>query len=100
MKKYVIRNKETEYEMSQFSTFERAKEELEDYGKQADFYEIVEVEKELTEIQRIAKKLREDGINGALISAMSDEELLKADKYEDYDDYNDFMSYMARKYHI
>ncbi len=47
-----------------------------------------------------ANALYDDGINDALIAAMSDEEILQSFLYEDYNEYNDFMTHMAEKYDV
>lgn len=52
------------------------------------------------QLREAARTLREDGINGELISRMNDSELLQAVSYDDYNDYNDFMDWMAQKYDI
>lgn len=51
-------------------------------------------------MRRAVNALAADGINGELISRMSDSEILNAFDIEDYDDYNDYMDIMAAKYDI
>lgn len=51
-------------------------------------------------VEEIRETLHKDGINFTLIMRMTEEELRKADSYEDYEDYGNYMNYLARKYNI
>lgn len=54
----------------------------------------------MSKLEKAINMLYKDGINGALISAMTDTEILKAFEFEDYGEYNQYMNYMSRKYNI
>lgn len=51
-------------------------------------------------VEDIRNTLLKDGINFALVMAMTNEELKTADDFEDYSEYNRYMNFMARKYNI
>lgn len=57
----------------------------------------METERRLEDIRVM---LLRDGINYALVMKMTDNELRKADSYEDYDEYDKFMLCMAHEYDI
>ena len=49
-------------------------------------------------LKEIKEMLRKDGINGKLISVMTEKELKMIETFQDYDDYNDYMFDIAEKY--
>lgn len=52
----------------------------------------------MTELEQAISALFNDNINPALISKMSDREILHAFDIDDYGHYNRYMAYIAHKY--
>lgn len=53
-----------------------------------------------TRLRNAKNALRKDNISDALISNMTDHEILTAYDFDDYDKYNQYLNYLARKYDI